>query len=302
MFKKILIQSLCLASMLLLSCSGEPLSDEDGSLQVTVSVLPQKYVAEKIAGSEIEVFVAVPPGASPAAYEPSPSDMRAISGTDVWFTTGVQFESAWIPRFTGSNPDLRIRSTIENIERLPIDRYSVTGHDYSAEQHSHGSLDPHVWLSPELVRSQAAVIADELSLIDPSRSDEFMANLESFNTEIDSLQSRIHSMLDSSLSRSFIVFHPAWGYFADEFGLVQVPIETAGSEPSPGEMSALIDFARDNSIRAIFVSPQFSTSSAEAIAAEIDASVIVVDPLAEDWSSNLLKVSELLAETWSGNE
>ena len=285
-----------LPAILLLSGCGLESAEEGEYLTVAVSVLPQKYFVEQIIGDSINIIVVVPPGANPATYEPSPSDMRNMSSVDVWFTIGVPFESPWLPRFTGSNPDLRIRSTIENIERLPIDRYAITDHETIPAHHDHGgSPDPHVWLSPELVRSQAIVIAEELSLLDSSRTDEFMENLNSFSAEIDSLQNRIRLLIRASSSNSFIVFHPAWGYFADEFGLIQIPIETAGSEPSPREMSLLIDYARENDIRAVFVSPQFSTSSAASIASEIGVFVSYIDPLAEDWSSNLLNVAELLS-------
>jgi len=287
-----------LAPLVLLFQSGckPPSEEERENLTVAVSILPQKYFVEKIAGDSINIVVVVPPGANPATYEPSPSDMRNMSSADVWLTIGVAFESPWIPRFTGSNPGLRIRSTIENIERLPIDRYTVTGHETSGHHgHGSGSPDPHVWLSPELVRSQAALICEELSLIESARADEYMANLNTFYTEIDSLQSTIQVLIDPLPSRSFIVFHPAWGYFADEFDLIQIPIETAGSEPSPREMSLLIDYACENDVSAVFVSPQFSTSSAASIAAEIGVGVSYIDPLAEDWSSNLLEVAELLS-------
>lgn len=294
-----IISVLALPGLLVLPGCGPQSPDKGGNLMVAVSVLPQKYFVEQIMGDSINIMVVVPPGANPATYEPSPSDMVNMSSVDVWFTIGVPFESPWLERFTGSNPDLRIRSTIENIERLPIDRYTAAGHETSPAHHDHsyGSPDPHVWLSPELVRSQAAVIAEELSLLDSSGADEYMVNFNNFSEEIDSLQNTIHSLIDSSSSNSFIVFHPAWGYFADEFGIVQIPIETAGSEPSPREMSLLIDYARENNIRAVFVSPQFSTSSAAAIAAEIDVSIIYIDPLAEDWSRNLLDVTKCISGT-----
>ncbi len=294
-----LLLSLVLLVLLFQSGCKPPSEEERENLIVAVSILPQKYFVEKIAGDSIDIVVVVPPGANPATYEPSPSDMRNMSSADVWFTIGVAFESPWIPRFTGSNPGLRIRSTIENIERLPIDRYTVTGHETSSGHHGHGSgsPDPHVWLSPELVRSQAASIAEELSLIDSDKADEYMENLNTFCTEIDSLQNAIQVLIDPVSSSSFIVFHPAWGYFADEFGIIQIPIETAGSEPSPREMSLLIDYASENDVSAVFVSPQFSTSSAASIAAEIGVGVSYIDPLAEDWSSNLLEVAELLSRT-----
>ncbi len=265
-------------------------------LTIAVSILPQKYFVEKIIGDTADIFVVVPPGANPASYEPSPSDMRNMSNADVWFTIGVPFETPWLPRFAGASPGLRIRSTIENIERLPIGRYAVASHETLSlhQVHSHGSLDPHVWLAPELVRVQAAVMAEELSLIDSSMADELAANLDSFNTEIDSIQNVIRTKVNSSDNRNFIVYHPAWGYFADEFDLIQIPVETAGSEPSPREMSLLIDYAREHGISVVFVSPQFSTSSADAISSGIGAVVITVDPLAEDWGRNLCSVAELL--------
>ncbi len=296
MFRRVIAAVLTLCFLLPVACREETPATGN-HLSIAVSILPQKYFVQKIAGDSINVTVIVPEGASPATYEPSPSDMRNLSNVQVWFTIGVAFETPWLPRFTGSNPDLVIRSTIDNIERLPVDRYSATGYETSSESipGSGSSPDPHVWLSPELVRSQAAVIADELCLLDSPGTGRYMANLESFNLEIDSLQQSIHTLLDSSSIRSFMVFHPAWGYFADEFNLVQIPVETAGSEPSPREMSLLVNYAKENNILAIFVSPQFSTSSAEAIASEINAEVVYIDPLALDWSSNLYHVAEYLS-------
>ncbi|MBD3278447.1 MAG: cation ABC transporter substrate-binding protein [Candidatus Aegiribacteria sp.] len=296
------------AILLSFSCGeDDPASEGTAAISAAVSVQPQKYFLQRIAGESMEVFVVVPPGASPAAYEPSPSDMRTMNDIDVWFTVGVPFEEAWIPRFQGSNPQMQVVSTYDNIQRLPIDRYSVETalahdhQDHSEEEHSHdhGSPDPHVWLSPELVKSQASVMANTLASMDSSGADMYLRNLSSFEEEILQLQDSIHSMLDTLDTISFMVFHPAWGYFADEFGLVQVPVESGGNEPSPREMSLLVDYARDNGIGAIFVSPQFSTSSAEAIAEETGARVLTMDPLAENWSRNLLQAAAQLAEAAS---
>ncbi len=307
LFERILIPygSILFAASLMLivtGCSRTEDTDSSGSeYTVAVSILPQKHFVERIAAQRANIIVIVPPGASPATYEPSPSDMRNISRTDIWFTIGVGFERAWIPRFAGSNPDLIIRSTISDIDRLPIDRYSIPeetesshAHGVNGHDHTHGWEDPHVWLSPALVRKQALVIAECLSDLDPEAETRYRMNLESFNLEIDSLQNSIHAMLDPVRGSCFMVFHPAWGYFADEFNLVQIPVEESGSDPSPGEMSRLVDFAKDQNVQAIFVSPQFSTSSAEAIASEVNARIIYIDPLSEDWSSNLMHVSEEL--------
>ncbi|MFO8184699.1 MAG: zinc ABC transporter substrate-binding protein [Candidatus Aegiribacteria sp.] len=292
-----------LAAVCLLAASGCGTGEDTGHRAVTaaVSILPQKYFLERLGGDRVEVIVVVPPGASPATYEPSPSDMRRISGARVWFTVGVAFEDAWIPRFEGSGSELEVVSTIRDIQRRPLGRYSVETLSFDEDEehgHSHdeGSPDPHVWLSPELVRKQVSVMAEVLSELDPEGSETYMDNLGLFMEEIDSLQNEIGSLLEDLDRRRFMVFHPAWGYFADEFGLVQVPVESMGSEPSPREMSILIDHARENDITTVFVSPQFSTSSAETIARELGGGVARIDPLAEDWPDNLYRVAEKLAE------
>jgi zinc transport system substrate-binding protein len=296
-----ILPAMALFLLLPVSGCGSRESSDGARLAAAVSVLPQSYFLEKVGGDRVDVFVVVPPGANPAVYEPSPSDMRRMSGTDVWFTVGVAFEDPWIPRFTSSNPDLRVVSTLEGIERKPIGRYSLEalddGDDGHPQDHTHdeGSPDPHVWLSPELARIQAGIMARELAAVDPGSAELYMRNYDSFSAEIDSLQEQLHSLLDTLSSRSFMVFHPAWGYFADEFGLVQVPVETGGSEPSPGEMARLVDYARENGIRTVFVSPQFSTSSAGAIASEIHGGVARMDPLAPDWADNLARVAEMIA-------
>lgn len=279
-------------------------SDENGAhrgMTAAVSIQPQKYFLERVGGNRVDVLVVVPPGASPAAYEPSPSDMRRMDQARVWFTVGVAFEDAWVPRFEASSTELEVVSTIRDIQRRPLGRYSVetlSFHEDEDHGHSHGegSPDPHVWLSPELVKKQASVMAEELSRLDPEGAEFYMDNLRQFREDTDSLQREIGSLLENAGRRSFMVFHPAWGYFADEFDLVQVPVESMGSEPSPREMSILIDYARENDISTVFVSPQFSTSSAEAIAQEIGGEVAHIDPLAEDWPDNLYRVAEKLAE------
>lgn len=288
--------------LMLIACSRQEMNQDgdNGKIAVLVSVLPQRFFVEKIAGEQVEVTVLIPPGASPAAYEISPSDMRQVSEADVWFTIGLQREVTWIPEFSSLNERLRIVSTIEDVQRLPIGRYAIPGehtaHEHERDHdHDHGSVDPHVWLSPELVSLQAVVICEALCETDPLNSDIFSDNLALFLEEISDLQNEIHEMIDPFAGEGFMVFHPAWGYFADEFDLIQVPIEISGSEPSPAELARLVDFGRSSSVKVVFVSPQFSESSAETIAGELNASVIFIDPLASNWAENLSFVAGELA-------
>ncbi len=278
--------------LLLAACGGGSLPGNSGKISVLVSVVPQKYFVEKLAGGLADVSVLIPPGANPAAYEMSPSGMRVVNDADIWFTLGLQREAAWIPEFSSINSSLRIVSTINGIARLPITRYGIP-----EQQDETGSRDPdpHVWLSPELVCLQAEVICEALCETDSINREVYTQNLALFLEEIDTLQFKIHGILDRYSGEGFMVFHPAWGYFADEFNLVQVPIEIAGSEPSPGEMAQLISYGRSSSVKIVFVSPQFSEVSAETIAGEMGASVVFIDPLAPGWSENLLYVAEEIA-------
>jgi len=278
-----------LAVLLLVSCT-DPYRNQDDGLRILVSILPQRYFAERIAGDRAQVSVLIPPGANPAAYELSPSEMRFVAEADVWFSIGVPAEHRWLDDFPSINPGLLIVDTAGGIERLPIERYGLT-----EAEHDNGSEDPHIWLSPELVRSQVNLMAETLAGIDTLNAGFYSANLNIFNMSIDSLQRDMHALLDPLAGTSFLVFHPAWGYFSDEFHLVQVPIEIAGSEPSPGEMALIVDLAGEAGIRTVFVSPQFSTSSAEAIAGELHAEVTVIDPLAEDWHQNMRRVAAAVA-------
>ncbi len=290
--------AVAVASLLLGACAGGETGQGPDGLSVLVSIQPQGYFVQRIAGDRAEVTVLIPPGASPAAYEMSPSEMRAVSRGDVWFSIGVTAENPWQQEFPSLNPDLMAVSTVDGIERLPIDRYGVPGEEHdSGHDHSHGGTDPHVWLSPELVKEQATVIAETLVNIDPDNAGLYMENLESFTGDISALQEELRTVLEPHAGSSFMVFHPAWGYFADEFDLVQVPIEIAGSEPSPREMALLMDHAGEEGIGVVFVSPQFSTSSAETIAQELGASVVVIDPLAADWLANMRMVAGELARS-----
>ncbi len=282
-----------------LACSGQGDLRDTGRLSVLVSVVPQKYFVEKIAGDLVELTVLIPPGASPTTYEISPSDMRRVNMADVWFTIGLQREVTWIPEFSSLNDHLQMVSTIDDVARLPIGRYGIpdehTERGSHDDAHDHSGVDPHVWLSPELVSIQARAICTNLIELDPVNSGIYSENLTLFLEEIHDLQIRIHQSIDPFQGESFMVFHPAWGYFADEFSLIQVPIEIAGSEPSPSELAQLIDYGKNSSIKVVFVSPQFSEISAETIAGELDAGVIFIDPLALNWAENLASVAEQIA-------
>jgi zinc transport system substrate-binding protein len=279
-------------------------------LPVTVSITPQKYFVERIAGDLAEVTVMVPPGGNPHLFEPRPSQMVALGRSTVYFAIGMPFEAAWLPRFQGANPNLRIVHTDHGIEKIPMEKEHGReeeehghehGHGHGQEEHGHkeeghahapGEPDPHVWLSPETVRIIAANVRDGLQEVDPGNARIYAENHAAFARELDALHAEIQGILSGVRKRSFMVFHPAWGYFARTYGLEEIPIEVSGSEPSPRELARLIKVAQQEGVSAVFVQPQFSRKSAETIARQIDAAVVTADPLAEGWAANLLRVAE----------
>lgn len=254
-------------------------------MAVTVSILPEKYFVERIGGDLVSVNVMVGPGDSPHTYEPKPEQMAALSRSAVYFRIGVEFENAWLDRIASANPDMKIVDLSAGIEKLPMLAHEDEG---SGE----GELDPHVWTSPRLVIPMAEQIYAQLAGLDPANEKFYRSNLDSFRKEIDALDKEIQSSLSGLQNRRFMVFHPAWAYFARDYNLKEIPIEIGGTEPSASELAKLIDTAKAENIRVIFAQPEFSTRIAKYIAQEIDGEVILISPLAENWLDNLRQVAQ----------
>lgn len=278
-----------LASTLILVLASYCLA---GKPTVFVSILPQKFFVQQLCGDRVDVQVMVKPGASPATYEPKPSQMAALSKTLVYFAIGVPFEAVWLDRIRGVNPDMIVVRTDRGIKKAAM----VSHHHHGREEHHNevkeGIPDPHIWLSPSLVKQLVPVMLDSLKKIVPEHAEEFEKNGTAFVAEVDELDMELRKMFREHQGMEFMVYHPSWGYFARNYGLVQEPIELEGKDPKPSQLKDLIRHARENDIRVIFVQPQFSGKSAKVIAREIGGVVVPADPLALDWFSNLRQVAE----------
>ncbi len=269
-----------------------PTAAPTGRLDVTVSIAPQKYFVERVGGRHVRVSVMVGPGAEPHTYEPKPEQLKALSLARAYLRIGIEFEDAWMARFTAANPNMLVVDTTEGIERLPM----TAPHEHGAgEAHHEGELDPHVWLSPALVKVQAQNIYATLAQLDPAHQADYQANLAAFHQDIDALDAEIRQTLAGVQAKKFMVFHPAWGYFARDYGLEMIPVEVGGQEPSAAELSALITEAKEEGIKVVFAQPEFSTRAAQTIAQEIGGEVLLISPLAEDWLGNLRVVAQTFA-------
>ena len=279
-------------------------------LDITVSILPQEYFVTKIGGDRVKVNVMVGQGDNLHIYEPKPQQIKNLSEAEAYVTIGVPFEKAWMGKIQGANSQMLVIDSAEGIERMGMVAHHHQGeaehvheqeHEVekaAGEEHDYGeeTLDPHIWLSPQLVKVLAQNIYRGLVQIDPANEATYQANLKQFLTEIDQLDQQIQQNLAGIENRQFIVFHPAWGYFARDYNLEQVPIEVGGQEPSAAELGELVKEAQEENIRVIFAQYQFSSQNAQTIAQEIQGKVVFIDPLAPNWSDNLLKVSQTFAE------
>jgi len=272
----ILIFALLLGMWLLFGCGSGEEANSTSSLNVTVSILPQTYFVERIGGEHVDVNVMVQPGSSPATYEPKPEQLTALSKADAYISIGVPFESAWLDKIAAANENMRMVDTTQGIEKV--------------------GQDPHIWLSPELVKIQSQTIYAALSELDPAHEAEFKANLDAFIADIEELQTDIKGTLTGLKSDKFMVFHPAWSYFGREFGLEQISIEIGGQEPSAAELADLVRTTQREGIQVIFAQPEFSTENAQTIANEIGGEVLLISPLNADWLTNMRYVAETFAE------
>lgn len=258
------------------------------TLQVAVSIPPQMYFVKKIGGDLVSVTVLVPPGANPATYEPKPTQMVSISTSKVYFAIGVPFEQTWLPKVSSVNPSMTMIHTDAGIQKKPMHSHHPHGESHpSMEDHGGAMLDPHIWLSPSLVKIQAEHILSGLRQADPIHAKIYETNFRRFSEEIDRLNADLHLLFSDLGYVRFLVFHPSWGYFAETYGLEQIPIEFEGKDPKPAALRALIEEARSSGIKVVFVQPQFSTRNAETIAKAIGGEVMIADPLASDWEENL---------------
>ena len=265
-------------------------------LSVFVSINPQKYFVQQIGKDLLNVQVMVPPGASPATYEPRPRQMADLSKTRIYFAIGVPFENAWLDKIAAANPAMTVVHTDDGIDKIPMATHQQDEAEahLNAGAHGHGGLDPHIWLSPPLVKIQARTIMNALIKMDSSHQAVYQDNYQQFAAQIDRLDNELRSILKDKHGLQFMVFHPSWGYFARAYGLKQVAVEIEGKDPKPAQLKELIAHAREKDINIIFVQPQFSARSAQIVASEIGGQVAVADPLAEDWLSNLRAVAERL--------
>ncbi len=265
-----------------------------------VSIMPQKAFVEAIGGEFVTIEVMVLPGSSPHSYEPKPSQMKAIDAAQLYFTTGVEFEGAWMKKFANQNKKMKIVDSTLGITKLEMKEHEhheekEHKHEHKEDQ-KHTGFDPHVWTSPANIKIIAKNILDTLIAQDATHQAYYTANYTAFLAKIDATDATIKEVLKEVKQGSkFMVFHPAWGYFAHQYGLEQVAIEVEGKEPKPKVLAHIMEEAKEEGVKAIFTQPEFSDKSAKQIADALKIKVIKASPLNPKWDESFIALAKAIA-------
>lgn len=262
---------------------------------IIVSILPQAYFVERIAGARVKPLVLVGPGQSPHSYEPTPRQLAELSSAPMWLTIGVEFETALKPKVAALNPRLAIIDTTVGVTYRNLEAHHHDGEPAAAGDDESG-VDPHVWLGRQAVKAMAAGIRDALGAYDPAGASVYRANHDAFVRDIDAAYARIAARVAPLAGKPVFVYHPSFGYFLDEFGIRQEAVETGGKEPTQKQLAALVAEAKADGARVIFVQPQFPVSAAKSVAKAMGGAVVEIDALAPDWLANIERMGDALSK------
>lgn len=274
-------------------------------INVHVSILPQKYFVEKIGRDNVNVDVLVKPGKNPATYSPSPDQIKKLMASDVYFRIGVSFENGFLHKIKSiagvtvvdTRKDIVLREMESDHPDKEKSAHGIKEYDPEGEDHhDHMGRDPHIWMSPLMVKTQARTIFQTLSNMDPDNKDAYKNNYDLFVKNLTELDNRLTTILKALKGKTLFVFHPSFGYFTDAYGLKQVAIETMGKSPKGKTLSNIIKLAKKQNVQVIFVQPQFDRSAAQKIASAINGVVVPIDPLAYDYLANMENIAQTIAK------
>jgi len=257
--------------------------------RVAVSIVPQQTFVNMVAGDDVDVLVLIPPGYSPENYAPRPKDLVALDGASLYFTIAVPAETSGIlPRVQRLFPELEIVPLWQRVdEKIPPREFSP------------GQRDPHIWLSIPRVQYMLDSIAQELGELVPAKAQAFRENAHKAKQGLDQLDQQIRAMLQPVQNKAFLVFHPSFGYFAQEYGLTMIAIQQEGKDATPKKMAQIIDEARSLGIQVVFYQAEIDSRQSEAIATELGGTTVQLDPLAPDFVENLRTMAQTFVQVLS---
>jgi zinc transport system substrate-binding protein len=282
-----------------LACGGGNPKDPPSGLVVATSIPPHAWLIERIGGEVVEVHTVLRPGESPTTHQPSDLQVSRVLESTVFFSAGVPFESgAWFNSLDGLLEIVALQDGVTN--RI------MEGHSHShstppnAQGRAASGMDPHAWLSPMRLMMQARIVAATLSRLDQEHAAVYAVNLESLITELVELDRLIETTMAPYAGRAFVVFHPSWGYFADDYRLEQIAVEIEGKQPTDAELTEIKRATAAQGITVVYVQPQIAGQAAHALADAIGARVETLDPLAPDVPANLRHVADSIRRGFDG--
>jgi len=278
---------------------SSPLSaKKTDTIQVVVSILPQTDIVKRIGGEQVDIQALIPSGYSPHTYDPTPGEMAFVHTADVYFRIGhIGFEKTRLEDIRGVNPDMRIVDTSAHNTLRTLENHTHEDESHEENNHEHEEeIDPHIWLAPMMVREQARIITDTLSDMDPDNKALYANNLKKLENELMSLDKTLDTAFTPIRGKTMLVYHPAFGYLADAYGFIQQHFQYEGKDPTIKQVQEVIQLARSQNIKAIFVQKQFNTESAQTIAQQIGGVVVEIDPLAPDYLENMRRVAKTITD------
>lgn len=276
---------------LLTACKGSTGKTSEERI-ITVTMEPQRYFTEAIAGDKFVVRSMVPKGSSPETYDPTPQQLVSLGESEAYFRIGyIGFEQTWMDRLLSNTPHMQVFDTSKGVDLIFEAAFEHGDH------HHAGGVEPHIWNST----ANALVIAGNtfkaLSTLDKANETYYKARYDSLCLRINQTDSIIrNTLLTAGTDRAFIIYHPALSYFARDYGLHQICIEEGGKEPSPAHLKSLMEVCKAEGVRVIFVQPEFDRRNADIIAQQTGTKVVPINPLSYDWESEMITVGKALSE------
>ncbi len=262
---------------------------------IFVSIPPQAWLLDQLAGTLVTTETLLAPGANPHIFEPTPRQIRQLGSAALYLTIGFTFEEAIVSRSAKLNRNLKVLSMGHNIERLDDHHHHDHDHDHTTCQGSDG--DPHYWLSPRHYATMASNTVAALHPLLPNHHQLLNTNLHQLTARITTLNTQINTALKELTSRTWLVYHPSWSYFAHDYNLKLLVIENDGKAPGARHLSTIIRQARPLGITTIYTEPQYDPKPAQTLAQQLNARVITLNPLQYDWPALMQEVTSSLAAT-----
>lgn len=291
--KRILITAALLLTLLVAGTASA--AQTETGITIAVGIVPEAAFVQAVAGDLVDIVTLIPPGNSPANYQPTAMEMQALSDAEIYFTLQMPTEQANIlPKVGDFNPDIQIVDLREAV----LGTYPLLNTSGEAIETTQGqSVDPHIWLSPKRAAVMVQIIADELCAVDADNAEIYRANATEYQAKLTALDGEIREKVAGLPNTKFLIYHGAYNYFATDYGLTMIAIEIEGKQATAEELQNVIDLARADAITTVFYQDEFDDSQAATVAEEIGGVAQNVAPLSMNYIQGLEDFVNALAQS-----